>query len=276
MIRLIIALMLVFSTQTMIYAQSLEDIIAARSDETKQRDSHRNPQQTLEFFKISPKMSVAEALPGGGWYTRIIAPYLGSEGQLYGINYNDDMWARFGFFDEAGIARQIALTQGFPAKVKEFSSSPPKSSGFTFETVPETLHGNLDRILFIRALHNLNRFESEAGTMTEALTAAFNLLKDGGMVGVVQHRAPEGSPDEWADGSNGYLKQSHVINEFKKAGFKLVGSSEINANSKDMPTPSDMVWRLPPTYFGTDGDETKVTAANDIGESDRMTLLFRK
>ena len=78
-----------------------------RSDEDKARNEARKPIQTLEFFKVAPGMSVAEALPGGGWYSKILAYYLGAEGQLHGINYNDDMWARFGFFDEEGIQQAI-------------------------------------------------------------------------------------------------------------------------------------------------------------------------
>ncbi|WP_100657104.1 class I SAM-dependent methyltransferase [Alteromonas flava] len=255
---------------------TLFDIVESRPLEVKARDTARNPVETLQFFKLEPGMTVAEALPGGGWYTQIIAPYVGEKGRVYGINYNDDMWARFGFFSAEAIAEQIALTAKFTGMVSAYPNAPFDVQAFTFATTPEALQGTADRVLFIRALHNLNRFEEEAGTLTEALGTAYDLLKEGGMVGVVQHRAPEENSDKWADGSAGYLKQSQLIASFEAAGFTFVQSSEINANPKDKPTESDMVWRLPPTYFGVQDDPNKKASVDAIGESDRMTLLFKK
>lgn len=257
-------------------ATNLTEIVESRSAEMQQRDAYRNPVETLTFFDVKPGMTVAEALPGGGWYTQIIAPAVGANGKVYGINYNDDMWARFGFFSEERIKEQIALTSQFPEMVNGFGEAMPEALGFTFATVPDAVAGSVDRLLFIRALHNLNRFESDAGTMTNALKAAHKLLADDGMIGVVQHRAPEDSDANWANGSNGYLKQSHVIDAFNAAGFVLVETSEVNANPKDKPTANDMVWRLPPTYFGSNDDAEKKAAMTAIGESDRMTLLFKK
>ena len=250
--------------------------VKIRSDEDKARDDARNPIQTLEFFRVGPGMSVAEALPGGGWYSKILATYLGSDGELHGINYNDDMWPRFGFFSEEGIARAIERTTAFPSMIADFSDNDIKASGFTFNTAPEALAGTLDRVLFIRALHNLNRFEEEAGTLTEALQTAHMLLNDSGMVGVVQHQAPNKSSDKWADGSAGYLKKSAVIKAFEQAGFVLVSESAINENPSDLPTESEVVWRLPPSYNGTADDPALKAKVDAIGESNRMTLLFKK
>ncbi len=256
--------------------QVLAGIIMDRDAEQRARDTQRRPLQTLSFFEIKPGMKVAEALPGGGWYSRILAPYLGKDGALHGINYNDDMWPRFGFFSDERITQLVARTKEFPSMIADFTDSGITTAGFTFSTPPEGAKGTLDRVLFIRALHNLNRFESEAGTMTEALNLAHDLLNDGGMVGVVQHRAPEENSDDWANGSSGYLKQSAVISAFENAGFELVASSEINANEKDVPTEDDFVWRLPPSLNGSSDDPEKRAAMEAIGESDRMTLLFRK
>jgi len=257
-------------------ATNLEAVINSRSDEEKARDMFRNPAQTLAFFELEPGMKVAEALPGGGWYSKIIANYLGADGELHGINYVDDMWARFGFFSPENIEQRIASTTKFPETVAQHTDNGIATSGFTFDTVPDDLVGTLDRVLFIRALHNLNRFEEEANTMTNALAAAHKLLSNDGMVGVVQHRAPESADDTWADGSRGYLKQSSLIAAFEAAGFELVSSSELNANAKDKPTESDIVWRLPPSYNGTRDDTEKKAVVDTIGESDRMTLLFKK
>jgi predicted methyltransferase len=250
--------------------------VGKSSDEDKSRNDARNPVQTLEFFQIAPGMIVAEALPGSGWYSKILANYLGSDGKLYGINYNDDMWSRFGFFSEDRIQQAIERTEKFSDMVSEFAEEAPQSIGFTFNTAPNEFSGTVDRVVFIRALHNLNRFENEAGTMSEALATAKMLLKDDGLVGVVQHQAPETNLDKWADGSAGYLKKSAVIEAFKKAGFELVSESNVNENANDIPTENDAVWRLPPSYNGTADDPILKAKVNAIGESTRMTLLFKK
>ncbi len=254
----------------------LAQIIAERSDEDKSRDAARHPQETLEFFQVQPGMTVAEALPGGGWYTKIIAAYLGKDGTIYGVNYSDRMWPMFSFASEEFIAKRIASTAKFAGMVGDLTDSGVAANGFTFNTVPAELSGTADRVLLIRALHNLNRFEADAGTRTQALSAVRALLKDDGLVGVVQHRAAEDQPDEWADGSSGYLKQSAVIAMFEEAGFELVDKSQINANPKDQAGPGDIVWRLPPSLNGSADDPEKRAAMTAIGESDRMTLLFRK
>jgi predicted methyltransferase len=255
---------------------ALAKVLAARSDEDKARDAARHPQQTLEFFRVAPGMTVVEGLPGGGWYTTILANYLGAKGVLYGVNYADRMWAMMRPDDPAWVAERIAATNQYPADVAKYTNNGIKARGFTFETVPPEVNGTVDRVLLPRALHNLNRFEDEAGTRSKALAAVYQMLKPDGLVGVEQHRAPESSSADWADGSHGYLKESEVIAMFEQAGFKLVGSSEINANPLDKPTGDDTVWRLPPTLRGSENDPTKRDAMLAIGESDRMTLLFRK
>jgi predicted methyltransferase len=256
-------------------SEALERIIAARSEADRARDDDRHPAETLAFFRVEPGMTVAEGLPGAGWYTRILANYLGSEGTLYGINYAERMWPLFGRSDEWAEERRAA-TGKFAGQVRQFTDNGISARGFTFATVPAEIAGTVDRVLLIRALHNLNRFESVAGTRTQALAAVHGMLGEEGLVGVVQHRLPESAPDEGADGSRGYLKQSAVIEMFKQAGFELVASSEINANPKDQPGADEIVWRLPPS-LSTSRENPELRAAMEaIGESDRMTLLFRK
>ncbi len=256
--------------------QLLAGIVMDRDAEQRARDKYRRPVQTLSFFHIEPGMKIAEALPGGGWYTRILAPYLGSEGAIYGINYNDSMWPLFGFFTEERMQSMIDRTDAFPELVTDITDNGITTDGFTFASAPDALNGTLDRVLFIRALHNLSRFEDRAQTMSQALEVAHDLLKPDGLVGVVQHRAPATSSPERADGSRGYLKQLDVVKAFQDAGFELLAASEINANSKDQPKENDIVWRLPPSFNGVGDDEAKRAAMIEIGESDRMTLLFKK
>jgi len=256
--------------------QLLAGVVLDRNADQRARDIYRHPVQTISFFHIEPGMKVAEALPGGGWYSQILAEYLGKDGALHGINYNDDMWSMFGFFSEDRIAEMSSQTAKFPSMVAELSDSGIATSGFTFATAPESAKGSLDRVLFVRALHNLNRFEDQAGTRTQALKVANDLLKPDGLVGVVQHRAPESASDDWADGRMGYLKQSALIEAFENAGFELMMTSEVNANPLDKPGPEDIVWRLPPNFSGVADNADKRAAMEAIGESDRMTLLFKK
>lgn len=255
---------------------SLIEAVTSRSADEQARDKYRHPAETIAFFQVEPGMTVAEALPGGGWYSKILANYLGSDASLYGVNYVDDMWARFGFFSPERIVERKAATKGFNSKVKELTDNGINTKGFTFDTLPTEVVGTVDRVLFIRALHNLNRFETEASTLTTALKTTHAMLKDDGLVGVVQHRLSESADDMGANGGRGYLKESAVKAAFKAAGFELVASSDINANPKDKPGPKDIVWRLPPSLNGVGDDESKKQAMLAIGESDRMTLLFKK
>lgn len=255
---------------------TLTTVIEQRSDENKARDAARHPAETLSFFAVEPGMTVVEALPGGGWYTRILANYLGSEGTLHGVNYPDELWPMFGFATKDWISDKIAENKKFPSVVASYTDNGISASGFTFNTVPSKVLGKVDRVLMIRALHNLNRFNAQTGVRTQALAATRAMLKPGGLVGVVQHRAPANADPAGVDGSRGYLKQADVMAFFDEAGFEFVASSEINANPKDKPGPEDIVWRLPPSLSGSK-DEPELRAAMEaIGESDRMTLLFRK
>ena len=254
---------------------TLNAVLASRSDEDKVRDDARHPLETLTFFQVKPGMTIAEALPGGGWYTRILANYLGQDGTLYGVNYPDSLWPMLSYASPEWIAERIAATQNFTAKVATFTDNDITAQGFTFDTVPREVEGTVDRVLLIRALHNLNRFQQKADTRSQALAATHAMLKQDGLVGVVQHRAPATASKEWADGNKGYLNEVAVIAMFAEAGFALVAQSEINANPMDQPSGEDSVWRLSPSLRGSNDDEQRDVMVA-IGESDRMTLLFRK
>lgn len=255
---------------------ALVAVVEARSAQERARDGARHPVETLTFFQVQPGMTVAECLPGEGWYTRILANYLGGDATLYGVNYVDRMWPMFSWAKEDWIEETIAKHRQFDIKVADYTDNFITAQGITFNTVPPEAAGTVDRVLMIRALHNLNRFEPAAGTRSQALASIRGMLKDDGLVGVVQHRLPESAPAEGADGSRGYLKQSDVIAMFEEAGFELVASSEINANPADRPGTQDSVWRLPPSLRGSEDKPEQRAAMEAIGESDRMTLLFRK
>jgi len=259
-------------------AAKLETILDAQPDTVKTRYASRNPAETLEFFGITPGMAVGEALPGGGWYTKILAPYLGKDGTLVGIDYSIDMWPEFTFANEAFIESKKKWPEEFVAKSAEWAPvDGPNIAATTFGAPAGNMAGQLDAIIFIRAIHNLSRFENEGEYLTRAMKSSYDLLKPGGLAGVVQHRAPADWDDNAANGSAGYMKQSTVIAAFDAAGFDLVKSSEINANPKDQPVAGeDGVWRLPPSLNGVGDDEALKAERMAIGETDRMTLLFKK
>jgi predicted methyltransferase len=256
----------------------LSTILASHPDDMKARYQYRNPQETIEFFGVEPGMIVAEALPGGGWYTKTLLPYLGDEGGLIGVDYSLRMWPEFGGFANAEF---LEKKKTWPASWSEGAQewrgdTSADIKAFAFENRDTSLDGTVDMMLFIRALHNLARFEDEGEYLTKALADTHAMLKPGGIVGVVQHRGPAGNDDAWADGNNGYLKQTAVIAFMDEAGFDLVASSEINANANDQPSNEDLVWRLPPTLATSkDNPELKATL-EAVGESDRMTLKFKK
>lgn len=259
-------------------SKALSAVLDAQSDKHKARYQYRHPQETLEFFGITPGMTVVEALPGGGWYSKILIPYLGDEGHLVGVDYALEMWPEFGGF---ATPEFIETKKTWPAEwVKDAAEwragSTGEISAFAFGDRDTSMDGTVDAALFVRALHNLNRFEDEGGYITSALADTYALLKPGGIVGVVQHQGPEGNTDEWADGNQGYMKKSNLVKIMETAGFELVAESDINANPNDVPSNEDIVWRLPPS-FGTSRDNPELKAKMQaIGESNRMTLKFKK
>ncbi len=256
------------STEAAVEDTALTEVLAhERRDADRARDEFRNPAETLAFFQMAPDQTVIEYAPGGGWYTRVLAPYVAGEGGYVAV----------GFVPE-GID---TLPDNFKVQVREGGESfaetqsealgiPAEDLPFYFgDAVPDALDGTVDRVLMIRMMHNLLRWdmaESEIATLRDT-------LKPDGLLGVVQHRAKADAPDDYVDGNMGYLKQADMIAFFEANGFELVDSSEINANSADTADYENGVWTLPPSY-GL-GDEDRETYAA-IGESDRMTLLFRK
>jgi predicted methyltransferase len=258
-------------------SRRLEATLDAQPDEVKARYQHRHPKETLAFFGIEPGMTVVEGLPGTGWYSQILVPYLGKDGRLIGANYAFPMWSEFGFFGQDFIDSMETWTTDWPEQAKAWRGDDGAAvEAFDFGSMPDELAGQADAVLLIRALHNLARFESKGGFLTAAINDVNRVLKPGGIVGVVQHEARPEMPDDWAGGDKGYLKKQFVIDRFTAAGFEFVDETDINQNPKDQPTTEDVVWRLPPGYQ-TSGDDAALRAAMDeIGESNRMTLKFRK
>lgn len=251
---------------------TLADIVAARSDKDKARDQWRNPAATLAFFEVTPESTVVEALPGRGWYTRVILPYIAENGRYIGVNYQDEMWPLILPDPTPELVESLSnWVDTFPAKTAAYASPTEPVTAYEFGDVPDELAGEADVVLMIRALHNFNR--AGGGFGAEALADAYALLKPGGVLGVVQHHAPIGADGAAADGTLGYMSRENVIAIITGAGFELDGESNVNANPADQPGPGEFVWRLPPTYGLGEQGRDKFAA---IGETNRMTLRFRK
>ena len=258
-------------------SKTLSTVLAGMPDKAKARFDARHPQQTLDFFGVKPGMTVLEALPGGGWYSKVLLPYLGENGVLLGADYAVNMYPKFGFFSKEQLKEKETWVADWTKEANGWRNDhSAKVQAFNFGSMPKNLNGTADAVLFIRALHNLARFENDGGYLSAAFKDAYDSLKPGGIVGVVQHMIPESADDKGADGSRGYLKKSFLIAAMEKAGFKFVASSDINLNPKDQPSATDIVWRLPPTYFIPKKDANKKAEYTAVGESNRMTLKFVK
>jgi len=255
----------------------LSELLEAQPEDVQARYQYRHPKETLEFFGIEPGMTIVEGLPGRGWYTRILLPYLGKEGHLIGANYAMDMWPNFAFANEEFLETQSTWVTDWPAGAEAWRDDDSATvAAFNFGAMPESVAGTADVVFLARVLHNLANFEEEGGFLTDALADSFAALKPGGTLGVVQHQARDDMSDDFADGSHGYLTKSFVIARAEQAGFEFVAESDINANPNDQPSEEEVVWRLPPS-FGTSQDNPELQAEmTAIGESNRMTLKFRK
>lgn len=238
----------------------------ARRDADRARDQYRHPGETLAFFQIQPGMTVVDYVPADGWYTRIIAPYLGPNGRYVAMGPDVSAESNQRQRDYWGGQADKMRTNGPSWNLGDAAPL----SGFDTDAVPDSLAGTVDRVLIFRELHNMLRND----WLHDDLLAISKVLKPGGMVGIEQHRAAPDAPYAETDGSKGYLREKDVIALFDLYGFDLVARSEINANPKDTKNWPQGVWMLPPGLRGAT-DETR-PRMQAIGESDRMTLLFRK
>lgn len=227
------------------------------------RDQYRHPVEVLAFFELEPQQTVVEIWPSGGWWTEILAPYFRDCGQ----------------YIAAGYALDANRTPGWRKRIQNdynawLTGDPDRFNQVYFAnlSIPERPDiappGSADRVLTFRNVHNWMNGDY-APAVFDSMFAA---LKPGGLMGLVEHRADPGTPLETMLES-GYITEAKVITMAADAGFELVGQSEINSNPKDSKDHPQGVWSLPPSFRGGEDTREKYQA---IGESDRMTLLFRK
>lgn len=228
-----------------------------RRDKDRARDAFRHPAETLAFARIAPGMTVVDYLPGDGWYTRAVVPFLGEKGRYIALF-------------RAPRPDQVDPVTTFPAKATAWTGAPAdRIAAYGTAAIPAAANGTVDRVLLMREMHNMLTY----GWLYGDLKAIRALLKPDGLLVIEQHRAPAGASADYTDGSKGYLREKDVVALVEAMGFELVDKSEVNANPKDIANWPDGVWTLPPAYTLKDKDRDRYAA---IGESDRMTLLFRK
>ena len=240
----------------------LEAVIAGehRAQTDRARDAYRHPLETLQFFGVAPDATVIEITPGGGWYSDILAPYLRAHGHFIAAIWDEslpdqpDYYARLNqqLADKIAAAPEV---YGEP-ELRRFNARAPSFGA----------PASADVVLTFRNAHNW----IGAGNADAYFKAFFEVLKPGGTLGVVDHRA---KGEAATDGSTGYVTEQQIIDLATAAGFRLAERSEVNANPADTADHPEGVWTLPPSYALGDTDREKYAA---IGESDRMTLKFVK
>ena len=236
-----------------------------RNAENKARDVFRRPKETLEFFGFRSDMTVVEIWPGGGWYTEILAPALKDSGKLYAAQYTVNpkygyQRRYFGAFltklgETPKVFRDVEITAlDFPY---ELSVAPTASA---------------DMVLTFRNAHNWVNpgYGKQAASL--AFKVMFDVLKPGGVLGIVDHRWPDPATED-PDADNGYVSEDRIIALATAVGFELAARSDMNRNSKDDHEHPEGVWTLPPSLALGDEDRDQYLA---VGESDRMTLKFVK
>ena len=234
-----------------------------RTADERARDQYRHPYETLEFFGIEPDMTVVELYPGSGWYSAVLARYLNPNGRLIAAHFNLDRENAPAYYKrsyDAYVARFVE--SGDYGAVEVIAFDPPE---LTRLGEP----GSANAVLTFRNIHTW----MGDGQLDTVFRAAYDVLKEGGVFGVVGHRLPEDREQDPA-ASTGYVKESVVIEAAERAGFTLAARSEINANPRDDHDHPNGVWTLPPSLNVPAGESADDYRA--IGESDRFTLKFVK
>jgi predicted methyltransferase len=230
-----------------------------RNPDNAARDQYRHPVQTLKFFNIDPQMDVVEISPGGGWYTEVLAKHL--TGTLFAAHASPESKSAYYRNSQRKFVEMLEANQALYGNVEVH----------VFDAgarVLSTADNSADAVLTFRNVHNWMRRDNDASSFE----LFFKTLKPGGILGVVEHRAVPGTARDSMIKS-GYVTQAHVIKLAEDAGFIFEASSEVNANPADTADHPRGVWTLPPNLRLGDVDRERYLA---IGESDRMTLRFRK
>lgn len=212
-----------------------------RTESEKERDRNRRPVQTLEFFGIDSDMKVLELIPGGGWYTKLLAPALSEKGEYYaaigGKRIKERLAENAGFDKIIAIDPDIEITDGDKPRLRTVSE-------FSFS------ENNFDAILTFRNMHNF-----DAAGRKNINDAAFKALKPGGIYGVVDHTRRHMEP--FTQENRRRADPVQIIKEALDSGFELADYSDLH-------------------YKSDDELRFEVGRKSVTGNTDRFTLKFRK
>lgn len=239
-----------------------------RTEAYAARDVYRHPMQTLKLFDIQPQHTVMEIWPGGGWYTEILAPYLRDSGTLIAAHYDtQDNQASYRAGSRTGFEEKLAANPDVYGEVKIGSLMFDEEAGTLVKGA--AADGSVDRVVTFRNAHGwVSRGIAEA-----VFAHFFAVLKPGGKLGIVQHMADPGQ--DWMAKNIGYVGRDYVIDQAARAGFVLDAEGFFNRNPMDTKRYAGGVWNLPPSLRDLETDAEKAPYLA-IGESERMTLVFRK
>lgn len=237
-----------------------------RSPENMARDSYRHPAETLSFFGVKPTHTVVEITPGGGWYSEILAPYLRDQG-LYVAAVVDPLAVAEGKGRDYQQRGKTRLEEKFAASPAQYGKAEVVAYSPTKPVFGAP--ASADVVLTFRNVHNWRSAKQAEGMFK----GFYEVLKPGGVLGVVEHRSAKDVPE---DDKSGYVGEAQVIALAEAAGFKLDAKSETNANPRDTKDHPNGVWTLPPSNDHDGIDAADAAKYKAIGESDRMTLRFVK
>lgn len=225
-------------TERKIRAAMASDI---RTAEEVARDANRKPVETLSFFRLTDDMRVLELLPGGGWYTKLLAPTLRDKGEYYVSIFTD------------GLKSGLLTEEGFEhVKVLDIGVVPQRSATFGMRDVEPFSFGvdGLDLVVTFRNMHNFT-----AGGRAAINAAVFDALKSGGLYGVIDHTRRHMQP--LYDENRRRTDPVEIIKEALDAGFVFEGYSDLH-------------------YRPDDELRYEVGRHTVTGNTDRYTLLFSK
>jgi predicted methyltransferase len=188
-----------------------------RTEAEVARDENRMPVETLEFFGLRDDMKVIELIPGGGWYTKLLAPVLAENGEFY---------VALG----TGRVQETVLNQPGFGQVKVVAADskifrPEGSRTYVLETDGLGVD-DADIVFTFRNYHN---FGPEGRAAMNA--AVFAALKPGGVYAVVDHTRRHMEADNNENGRR--VDPVLAILEIEEAGFEFAGYSDLHFRPDD-------------------------------------------
>ncbi|MGE0597381.1 MAG: class I SAM-dependent methyltransferase [Hyphomonadaceae bacterium] len=234
-----------------------------------ERDTWRHPLETLQFWGVQPNMTVLEILPGRGWYTCILAPFLArGGGTLIAAGFDPNTGSMAQRETQADFDARFLRDQNLYGRVVR--------TIVASDSAPIAPPASVDLAILTNSVHTLMAMGLAERVFRDIRAA----LKPNGVFGVEQHRASSTGLQDPLAGS-GYVQEAYVKALAQEAGFEFVAATDVNANPRDDRDHPFGVWTLPPTLRTSalglpDDPDFDSGPYAEIGESDRMTLKFRR